>query len=137
MSASARSGGAALFGAAALQIHRGFGRLGGCGEQRPLIALQEREPLRKLLRVVGPRFLRDPKLRAQERGADLGDEFLGGIGLIAKALAELAVKAVFRAGPVRQLVYERRVAGGQGNRLGHERASTRDLVRRRSCPRRE
>jgi hypothetical protein len=83
MSASARSGGAALFGAAALQIHRGFGRLGGSGEQRPLIAVQEREPLRKVLRVVGPRFLRDRELRAQERGADLGDELLGGIGVIA------------------------------------------------------
>jgi hypothetical protein len=48
-----------------------------------------------------PRFLRDLKFRARERGTDLGDELLGGVGLIAEALAELAVKAVLRAGPVR------------------------------------
>jgi len=88
MSASARSGGAALFGTAALRYIAASDAFGGCGEKRPLIALQEREPPRKVLRVVGPRFLRDPKLRAQQRGADLGDELLGGIGLIAKALAE-------------------------------------------------
>ena len=50
--------------------------------------------------MIGAHLLRDLKLRAQERCADFGDEFLGGVGLIAEAFAEFPVKAVFRAGPV-------------------------------------
>jgi hypothetical protein len=52
------------------------------------------------LGVVGPRFLRDLKFRAQERGADLRDQLLGGVSLIPEALAELAVNAMFCTGPV-------------------------------------
>ena len=51
--------------------------------------------------MVSPRFLRDLKLRAQERRADLGDQLLGCIGLIAEALAKLASKPSRCAGPVR------------------------------------
>ncbi len=37
--------------------------------------------------MVGPRVLRDAKLGAEERSADLGNQLFGGIGLIAEALA--------------------------------------------------
>lgn len=52
------SGGALHFGAEALQVRIRLGRLGGCCEDRPRIALHELKPLREILRVVGPDFLR-------------------------------------------------------------------------------
>jgi hypothetical protein len=37
-------------------------------------------------------------------GADFGDEFLPGISIIAEAFAQIAVTAMFRRGPVHQLM---------------------------------
>lgn len=69
--------------------------------------------------MVGTHVLRDLKLCAQERRTYFSDQLLGGISLIAEALAEFAVKSVFRAAPVRQLMDERRViafAAGQAGK---------------------
>lgn len=96
-------------GSQALEVRSCFGGLGGRRENRLGIGLQKRQPLREILRVVGPRFLRDLQLCAQERCADFSHELLGGIGLIAEALAEFTVKPVFRTRPVCQLVNERGV----------------------------
>ena len=94
------------FGPEALQVQIRLGRLGGCCEDRPRIALHELEPLREILRVIGPRFLCDLKLRLQKRCTDFRDEFFSRVGLIAEALAKIAVETVLRAGPVRQLMDE-------------------------------
>ncbi len=83
------------------EVSDGLGRLGGGGEDGAGVVLQELEPLREVLRMVGADILRDAKLGTEERAADLGDQFFGGIGGIAKALAEFAVEAVLGAGPVK------------------------------------
>ena len=43
--------------------------------------------------MVGAHILRDAKLGAQEGGADLGDQLLGGPFQLAEALREVAVQA--------------------------------------------
>jgi len=43
--------------------------------------------------VVVANLRRDAQIRAQKRAAQLPDQFLGGIGVIARAIAERAVKA--------------------------------------------
>ena len=50
--------------------------------------------------MIGPRILRDAKFGAQEGAADFGNEFLGRIGGIAKALTECASQALVRPAPV-------------------------------------
>jgi hypothetical protein len=50
--------------------------------------------VRQVLRVIGPGALGDGELCAQDGAGDFGDEFLGDVLLIAKALAEVAVEAV-------------------------------------------
>jgi hypothetical protein len=56
-------------------VHR-LRRARGRGEYRLGIVLQELQPVREILRVVGAHILRDAKLGAQEGGADPGHKFL-------------------------------------------------------------
>jgi len=53
-----------------------------------------------IARVVGVRLCGDADTGTQERRATFGAGFLETIGVIAKALAETAVEAVRRAGPM-------------------------------------
>lgn len=50
--------------------------------------------------MVRTGVLRDAEFAAQEGAADLGDEFFGGIGVIAEAFSEFTGKALFGAGPM-------------------------------------
>jgi hypothetical protein len=51
--------------------------------------------------VIGSRLERDVEIGAQERRADLGDEFLACIDVIGKAFAEVAGATMCRRCPVR------------------------------------
>jgi hypothetical protein len=51
----------------------GLGCFGSRREDGFRVVLQELEPVREVLRVIGARILRDAKLGAQEGRADLGD----------------------------------------------------------------
>ena len=50
--------------------------------------------------MVLARFGGDPKLGAQERSPEFGNQFLHCVGVVAEALAELAIAAVFVRSPV-------------------------------------
>jgi hypothetical protein len=65
------------------------------------ILSQDPEPAFDISCVVGSQVIRDLKIGAEERCAELGDQLFHGIGIIAKALAELPVEAVLGAGPMR------------------------------------
>jgi len=99
-------GGASAFSRAssgrlqALEIGDGLGRLGGSSEDGAAVVLQQLQPIRKILRVVSADILRNAEFAAQEGRTDFRDEFLGGVGGIAEALAEIAGKAVSRRSPV-------------------------------------
>lgn len=58
--------GSPLSGLQLLQISNSFRRLRGSREDRTAIVLHQLEPLREVLRMIGARVLRDPKLCAQE-----------------------------------------------------------------------
>jgi hypothetical protein len=78
----------------------------------------------KIVGVVGPHVLADAELSAQEGGADFGDQFFGDIGIVGKALAEIAIEARFGAGPVDMLVTKRCVvalAPRHGGSAGEQR----------------
>src|SRR5215218_5446082 len=65
------------------------GALGvGCGgEDRPLVALQNLNPVRDIARVVRTRLQRQAKIGSQECGSQFGTQFFACVSLIAPALA--------------------------------------------------
>jgi hypothetical protein len=75
----------------------GLGRLGCGGEDRLLVGLQHGQPGREILRVVRARLVGDAKIGAEESGSEFRDKFLDRIGLVAEALAELAIAAALMA----------------------------------------
>src|ERR1700730_16975047 len=85
----------------ALEIGHGFAGLGGGGEDGAVVLLQELQPMREVLRMVGTHILGDGELGAQEGAGNFSDQLLRHILLIAKALAEIAVEAVLGPAPVR------------------------------------
>ena len=60
-------------------------------EDRALVALQDAEPVREIVGVIGHGFRRDAKISAQERRAHFGDQLFRRIGRITEPLAEGAV----------------------------------------------
>ena len=54
--------------------------------------------------AIEPGVLGDAECRAENGGADFGDEFLGEIGLVAKAAGRVAIAAVFWQSPMDQLI---------------------------------
>ena len=69
------------------EIIRGPLRVGGGLKDRPLVVLQDLEPGRNIGGVVVPDVRGNAKVSAQERRAELGDQFFPGIPLIANMLA--------------------------------------------------
>jgi len=67
------------------------------------------QPVADIGGVVWTRGIGDPKIGAEEGGAQFRDELFHGVGVITEALAEFPVAAGLDAGPVGQLVQERRV----------------------------
>ena len=63
----------------AAQVIGGALRVGCCGEYRPLVFLQHRQPMPQIGGVVFPHFRRDAQFRAQESGSEFGNQFLAGI----------------------------------------------------------
>ena len=66
-------------------------RVGGGGEDRPALALENAQPVAEALRVVVAHFRGDAEIGAQEGRSHFRNEFLRRIGAIAKTLAQFAV----------------------------------------------
>jgi hypothetical protein len=91
------------------EIH-GLLRVGGGAENRALIVLEHRKPHGDVGGMVVPHFRRQAKVGAQERGSQLGHQFLAGIALVAPALAaKVALQRCRVACPVCALVGQSRV----------------------------
>lgn len=65
---------------------RAFGMSGG-REDGPFVVLEHLEPVPDIGGVIFPRLRRDAQIGGQERAAQLGHQFLGGIALVAPAFA--------------------------------------------------
>mgnify|MGYP003493271820 CR=1 FL=1 len=70
------------------------------GEDGLGIALQYIEPVGQVLRVIEAREIGDLEPGTEKSCRQFGDEFLEGIGLVTKALAEFSVEAMLRAAPM-------------------------------------
>jgi hypothetical protein len=98
--------------AEAPEIVSGTLRVSRGREDGALVVLQDGQPVADIGGVVSPIFELEPKVSAQEGGAQLGHEFFAGIAVVTEALApEIAVEAGRMAGPVGRLMGERRVVG--------------------------
>lgn len=82
---------------------------GDCGSrcQCTRVGCQQRQPGREVGRVVGVGRAREPEVGQYEGGAELGHEFLGGVGAGSEPAGEVAGEAVGGAGPVHEFVGER------------------------------
>ncbi len=69
-----------------------------------LVRLQDVEPMRQVLGMVGARLVGYLKIGAQEGRAQFGDQFLEGIGVVATALCLVAVEPMGCARPMRQFM---------------------------------
>src|SRR5271166_6289045 len=67
--------------------------------------------------MIGARRVADAEIGAKESGSEFPDKLLDRVGVIAEALAELAIAAALDARPVRQLVKQGRIVG-LGRRAG-------------------
>ncbi len=118
------------------QERGGFGRLGCGGEDRLLVGLQDGQPGREILSVIRAGLAGDTQIGAEEGGSEFGDQLLDRIGLVAEALAELAIAAALGAGPVGKLMTQRGKVGFRRRaRLGADEGFARrqvDVVRRRT-----
>lgn len=79
--------------------------MGGSGENRPLVALQNGQPIADISSMILADVRRDAEIGAQERRPKLCHQFLGRIAFIAPALApEVAVKTALVLRPVGALM---------------------------------
>ena len=77
------------------EIHGALG-VGGGGEDRPLVLLEDFEPALDVGRVILAGLQLQPEIGCQERAAQLGDQLFLGVAFIAPALApEVAVQTCF------------------------------------------
>src|ERR1019366_3010429 len=84
--------------------------MGGGGEDRAALVLQNFQPRGEVGGVVVADLRGEFEIGAQESGAQLGDEFLGGIAFVAPALAsEITVKTGRMFYPVNTFVAKRGV----------------------------
>ena len=97
---------------------RGLRRLRRGGENRLLVGLQNGKPRCEILGVIRARRVADAEIGAEESGSEFRDKLLDRVGLIAEALAELAIAAALNAGEMGQLVQEGRVIGLGGGAGG-------------------
>ena len=61
--------------------------------------------------MIGARRVGDAEIGAEESGPEFGDKLLHRVGVIAEALAEVAIAAGLGAGPVRQFMKQGRIVG--------------------------
>lgn len=81
-------------GAEGPQIGEGLLRLRGGVDDRALVTAQDIEPMPDITCMTFMKDVGQAEIRATEPGADLGDQFLEGVGIVAKALAERAGKPI-------------------------------------------
>lgn len=86
-----------------VQIVGGALRVGGCGEDRAFVVLQDLEPCCEIGGMIFPRVRRDGEIGAQESRPHLGDQFFKRIGMITETLAELATLVVTSSVNLRKL----------------------------------
>lgn len=91
------------------QIRRSLGGFRRCGEDRFLVFLHYRQPIGKILRVIGAGLVGYLKIGTEERGAQFGDKLLYRIGLIAEAFSQLPVATGLSRSPMRQFMAESRI----------------------------
>lgn len=88
-----------------VQVLDGPAGEGGGGEDGSFVVFQDSERLGDVVGVVFAEFGRDGEVGAEERGAEFGDEFFGGVAGVGEAFAaEFAVEEGRVAGPVGDLV---------------------------------
>ncbi len=76
-------------------------RVRGGGENRAAVVPQDFQPIRNIGGVIFAGLKRQFKIGTEESRSQFGNEFLLRIGIAAETVAaEVAVKAVFAAGPV-------------------------------------
>ena len=78
--------------------------LGGDGEQCLGVLAEDPEPVREVGGMVVTRRGGDGEMGAGDGGAELGDEFLGGVRVVAEAAGEVTPETGPVAGPVDELV---------------------------------
>lgn len=82
-----------LYGLQAGKKGGGLRRLRRSGENRLFVGLEHAKADVEILYMIGARRIGDCEISAKEGRTEFGDEFLHGAGVIAKALAKLAVAA--------------------------------------------
>jgi hypothetical protein len=93
-----------------MEIVRRLLRMCGGGEDRPLIGPEHLQPMAEIADVILPNVRCQLQVAAEERCAELGDEFLHGVTVIPEAvLAEAASEAALMPRPVRALMRKRGV----------------------------
>src|SRR4051794_23584607 len=97
--------------------------MGRGGEDRPLVALQDFNPVCDVARVIRARLQGKAKVGSQESGSQFGHQLLASVSLIAPALApEAPVQARGVTSPVQCLMPEGRVIAlgiAEGGERGH------------------
>ena len=83
--------------------------LGSSGEDRALVRFEDLEPGGDVAGVIVEVGDRETQFCSKNGRGQFGDQFLGGIGVAAKAVLEIAVEPRRMTRPVRQLVCERRI----------------------------
>ena len=62
------------------------------GDEGPGVLAEDGQPVAEVGGVVGPGGLLEPELGAPERGAELGDQFLGAVGAITEPAGQIPVE---------------------------------------------
>jgi len=84
----------------AVQVVNGTLGVRGCREDGALIFAEHLQPVPQIGGVIVAGLGRDAEISTQERRSEFGNQFLGGIGMVAKALAQDSRQAGWVGGPV-------------------------------------
>jgi hypothetical protein len=72
-----------------------------CGKDRSRVVAQHLEPARDISGVIRPWRVGDAKVGTEERRSEFGDELFHRIGIIAKAIGEIAIETGRMTCPMR------------------------------------
>ena len=73
---------------------------GGDGEECFGVGVEDPEPVGEVAGVVVSGAVGDAEARAGDGGAEFGDEFFGGVGVVSESSGEVAAESAVVAGPV-------------------------------------
>lgn len=95
-----------------MQIIGGTLGMGGGGEDRPFVVLQDLQPALNIGGMVFARLGGQGEVSTEERRAQLGDQFLAGIAFVAPAVpAKVTGKAGLMLRPVGEFMRQGRIIG--------------------------